>query len=682
VIVRHAEPVAGRWLVLDGDATGADVVVRSEADGVSPVAVARVAEAQVAIDLTALTPGSWRVEGASVAGAPRNLAAAAVAVGEAVLRVRPRVDERRALRLEVEALPPHAEAVRVQIAGAEALITLDRRGALIAARRGDGREIEAAVGDGGAARLDLAAVAAAGEGEERWELWLAPPGGARLRVARRRDGIPDKGPIVVYPAVRAHGREARLRFAADEALEIEAGSTAEAQPAPRPGAVAPGRVSLRRRLLGAPAIAVHRLALGLVRRLPRPAPRPHDRGRPAALRIILVDAYAMGGTIRATLNVAGYLAARREVEVISINRRRARPFFTFPPGVSVSALDDRTGGHRRRLVERALAALPSVLVHPEDYAYPSASLWSDLRLVGRLRATGGDVVVATRPAWGLIAVAAAPPDAVTVVQEHMHLRAHRPALAADVRRRYRDLDALVVLTHGDLEAYRRALAGGRTRLVQIPNAVPSNGQVADPHTEVVVAAGRLNPQKGFDLLIRAFAPVARRHPGWQLRIFGGGREREALRRLILAEGLYDDVFLIGPTRHLGLALARAGVFALSSRFEGFGMVIVEAMSCGLPVVSFDCPHGPSEIITPGRDGTLVPADDVAGLSAALDELLCEPARRRAYGAAARQAARAYEARAIAARWDALLDELLSARRARPQAAAPPAAVRRAPDPRP
>jgi glycosyltransferase involved in cell wall biosynthesis len=164
----------------------------------------------------------------------------------------------------------------------------------------------------------------------------------------------------------------------------------------------------------------------------------------------------------------------------------------------------------------------------------------------------------------------------------MHLDAHRPALAADVRRRYRDIDTLVTLTRADREAYGAALAGSRTRLVQIPNAVPSTGEVADLQAPIVAAAGRLNSQKGFDMLIRAFAPVARRRPGAQLRIYGHGSERDALRRLIVQEGLYDHVFLMGSTRHLGLALARASVFALSSRFEGFGMVIVEAMSSGLP----------------------------------------------------------------------------------------------------
>jgi glycosyltransferase involved in cell wall biosynthesis len=402
---------------------------------------------------------------------------------------------------------------------------------------------------------------------------------------------------------------------------------------------------------------MHRLALALVRRLPARRSRPRG-GRPA-VRIVLANAYAMGGTIRTTLSLAGHLAQSHDVEVIALKSGgRRRPFFPFPRGVTVTTLDDR-GRERRGLAERALAELPSVLTHPEDYGYRSASLWTDVQLLRRLRATGGEVVIATRPAWALLAAAATPPDAVTVAQEHLNLRAHRPALAADVRRRYRDLDALVVLTEGDRDDYR-ALDG--LRVERIPNPTPPlGGAVSTLHAPVVVAAGRLTSQKGFDLLIPAFAPVARRHPDWTLRIYGGGPERAALQAQIEAEGMAGRIELMGPTRRLGAALAQASLFVLSSRFEGFGLVIVEAMSVGLPVVSFDCPRGPGEIITSGRDGTLVPPEDVAGLSAALDELIADPARRRAYGAAALETAAAYDQREIGARWEALLTELLATR---------------------
>jgi glycosyltransferase involved in cell wall biosynthesis len=409
-------------------------------------------------------------------------------------------------------------------------------------------------------------------------------------------------------------------------------------------------VSRRRRLLGPAAIAVHRLALAIVRRLP--ARRAPASALPV-VRIVMTNAYAMGGTIRATLTLAGLLAEHYEVELIAVRRTGAkRPFFAFPAGVTVTTLDDPNAGPQT-LARRLLSRLPSVLVHPEDYAYSRATLWTDLLLLRRLRAMGGETVIVTRPGWALLATAAVPPGTTLIGQEHMHFGAHRPALRADIRRRYGALDALVVLTRDELEGYSRILPG--TRVARIPNAVEvPAGPPAGLADNVVVAAGRLNRQKGFDLLLRAWASVAARHPDWKLRIYGGGEQRDMLDQLVAELGLEGSAALLGATRDLPAALRAASVFALSSRFEGFGMVIVEAMACGLPVVSFDCPRGPSDIITPGRDGDLVPPEDVDALAAALSDLLADPQRRRAYASAALETARTYEPTSVGAQWRALL----------------------------
>jgi len=570
------------------------------------------------------------------------------------------------LAVEARPLGPHAEVTRMRVEGAalEVAGTLpeeaDGPAFLFARRRGDVMEIVAPAEAGGgrfAASLDLAELALPGEQRDVWNLRLEA-GRRSLRLGTHLDGVPNRGEATEYPAAEVGGRRVQPYYTVENNVSVRsapAGAARAAAPPPPP-ADEDARPRLARRVLGRPAVLVHRLALRLAAAR---GGRAATTGDVRDVRILLLHAWGMGGTVRAAMALAAALAPERPVEVVSVVRRRDHPFFPFPDGVAVSAVDDqRPGRGARGLGARVLRRLPSVLVHPEDYAYPWCSLWTDVLLLRRLRALGGGIVVGTRPSFNLLAGALAGPGVLTVAQEHMNFHAHRPALAADIRRRYRGLDALAVLTEDDRRDYGEALAGAETRIARLPNAVPPlGGGTAALERPVVVAAGRLNSQKGFDLLIPAFRAVADAHPGWRLRIYGRGPQRDALRRQIMELGLYDDVLLMGATRALGEALAQGSLFALSSRFEGFGIVVVEAMSKGLPVVSFDCPRGPGEIIADGRDGVLVPPEDVDALARALVALAGDAERRRALGAAALETARRYDPEAIGAQWRALLGEL-------------------------
>lgn len=200
----------------------------------------------------------------------------------------------------------------------------------------------------------------------------------------------------------------------------------------------------------------------------------------------------------------------------------------------------------------------------------------------------------------------------------------------------------------------------------VPNAVPwpltahdpfvSPEQVVSDSRHVLLAAGRLEPQKGFDLLIRAFESLAANFPTWDLVILGEGGQRESLSRQIVTANLADRVKLPGRVGNIGEWYERADIYVFSSRFEGFGNTLAEAMAHGLPAVSFDCDTGPRDIIRHGVDGLLVPPLDVAALAAALDLLMRRADLRVEYGSRATEIRQTLSMEKVASSWERLFED--------------------------
>ena len=378
------------------------------------------------------------------------------------------------------------------------------------------------------------------------------------------------------------------------------------------------------------------------------------------IRFLLMNAFAVGGTIRTTFTTSGELARLgHDVEIMSLYRRRADTALPVPEGVTLKFLADL----RKDVVpdlppqQRWLAEQPTRLMSSNDFRYPNFNLLTDVRLARYIRSVRDGVLVGTRPSINLAVALLASPSVVRVGQDHMNLASYNTALRNQIASIYPRLDMVSTLTEGDAEDYRRHLGGG-TRVECMPNGVPDvGGHRAALDEKVVVAAGRLGRQKGFDRLLRSWARVVGDHPGWRLKIFGSGVDMKPLRRQIRRLGIEDSAEMMGFTSSLHEEMSRASLYVMSSRKEGFPMVLLEAMAVGLPVVSFDCPTGPRDIIREGVDGHVVPEGDVDALAAAMGGLMGDPERRKAYGRAAVEGARRYDIAAITRRWEELFEEI-------------------------
>ena len=223
--------------------------------------------------------------------------------------------------------------------------------------------------------------------------------------------------------------------------------------------------------------------------------------------------------------------------------------------------------------------------------------------------------------------------------------------------------ALVVQT----EAAARWGRAGRfsSRVEIIPNVVLSpdeteRGQLP-ASDRTVLSVGRLCHQKGHDILIRAFASLAARFPGWRLKIVGEGDLREELSRLVGSLGMTDRIELAPVQKSLAHDYRAAGVFVLASRFEGFPNTLLEAMQMGCAVLAADCPTGPREVITDGSDGLLFRNGDAPDLASKLATLMNNGELRRSLGNRARSAVEKYRPEVVLPLWDRLLQNLPATR---------------------
>ncbi|MEU1852849.1 glycosyltransferase family 4 protein [Streptomyces sp. NPDC019990] len=375
------------------------------------------------------------------------------------------------------------------------------------------------------------------------------------------------------------------------------------------------------------------------------------------ISFLIHNAYGIGGTITTTFNLAGALAERHDVEIVSALRHREHPDLTPPPGVRMRALVDL-----RKEADHPLHQKPAKVFPPAEYRHRQYSELTDQRIGEHLQALDADVVVGTRPGLNVHIARQAPQRVIRVGQEHLTLDNHSPRLRHALRRAYRRLDVITTVTEADAAAFRRKMWLPGVHVEALPNSVSDPVlPPADGTAKVVIAAGRLVPVKRYDLLIEAFAQVAAAFPDWQLRIYGKGQEQPRLRQLIERLGLWNNVFLMGAAAPMEAEWVKASIGAAASDFEAFGMTIVEAMRCGLPVVSTDCPYGPGEIIQDGADGRLVPVGDREALASALLELVGDDERRRRMGRTAQENARRFAPGPVVAQAERLLQRAIEAR---------------------
>lgn len=257
-------------------------------------------------------------------------------------------------------------------------------------------------------------------------------------------------------------------------------------------------------------------------------------------------------------------------------------------------------------------------------------------------------------------------NTIAVIHDELKSSAARRVVQELTARVYGAADRLLTICHEMEDDLARELQLPRKTLCTIHNAVDlaevEEHAAQDPPADLaldepyLIAVGRLERQKGIDVLLRAFAQSAHR-TSHRVLLVGRGSHEQQLRELAAELGIADRVTFAGWQDNAWSLMRRARLFALPSRWEGFGNVVIEALACGAPVVVSDCSYGPKEIVRNGVDGLVFPVDDVKETTRTIDRVLGDPALAARLTAAGKERARDFDVPVIMRRYEALFEEL-------------------------
>lgn len=368
--------------------------------------------------------------------------------------------------------------------------------------------------------------------------------------------------------------------------------------------------------------------------------------------------YNPGGMERVLLNKVTYLSALPgwEVSVVTTDQHQRPPFYPFPEQVRMTDLeinysDDNDKGawkkitgylrkrkeHKRKLTALLLKEKPDIVVS----LYPSESSFIPEIQDGSKKVLELHYCKFFRLQYGRKGLLGLIDQWRTRQDERI------------VRR----FDKFVVLTNED-----KGYWGNLPNLEVIPNAAKLvSKRYSDGKNKRVIAVGRLDYQKGFDRLLQAWKIVCQndKYADWNLDIFGQGEWKEMLQQMIDGAEMSNRVCINRPTTNIGEEYAKSSMLVMSSNYEGFPMVMIEAMACGLPVVSFDFKCGPKDIIQPGENGLLVRNGDIEGLATAMMKLMDDAAYRQRLSENAKGIISTYAEETVMQQWITLFTTLVN-----------------------
>lgn len=366
--------------------------------------------------------------------------------------------------------------------------------------------------------------------------------------------------------------------------------------------------------------------------------------------------YNPGGMERVLLNKVTYFSRLKgwDVSIVTTDQHHRPPFYPFPENVRMTDLDiNYSDDNDKGTLKKISGYLRKRKEHKR-------------KLTELLKREKADIVVSLYPSESSF-IPKIKDGSKKVLELHFckffRLQYGRKGLMGLIdrwrtrqdERIVRRFDKFVVLTYEDCSYW-----GNLSNIAVIPNAAKNmSGYFSDVMNHRIIAVGRLDYQKGFDRLIRAWEIVQRNSyfADWRLDIFGQGEWQEMLQKMIDERHLQDTMRINRPTNTIGSEYAKSSLIVMTSNYEGFGMVLVEAMACGVPAIAFDCKCGPKDIIKDGENGLLVSNGDIQALADAMMNVMVDEEYRKRLSKNALNVVSTYSEETVMNKWISLFNSL-------------------------
>lgn len=364
-----------------------------------------------------------------------------------------------------------------------------------------------------------------------------------------------------------------------------------------------------------------------------------------------------GGIEKSIVSLANTLCERYEVEIACCYQLYDKCVFELDKRVKVKYLNKGLKPNHATLKSALRSKNPFRIA--KEFSFSLSVLYRRRKsIVNYIRSKKCDVMISTRDIFNYWLSDYGSDGVLKIGWEHNHFHDNYK-YATNVVNSAKGLDYLVLVSSELQKYYSYNLRNSKCMCIYIPNSIEKIPQkVASLREKSFVSVGRFSPEKGYLDLLRLYRIVLKKHPDWKLNIIGDGAERENLENYIEKYGLRDNVILHGfqGKDYIDKILHNSSIYLMTSYTESFGIVLIEAMSHGVPCIAFDSAEGAQEIINSGANGYLIKNRNFEAMAMKIDDLIKSEKERKRIGKAARESVKKYSSDVVGEEWFTLIEE--------------------------